>query len=197
VSDAVGEFGCDPLDKCGSAKVCNSSMLFRTAGADAWSIPPSVPIDVSEHFRERVIPHPIALVHRPLVNYAETLVTHRTKGYKLWGQYQLLLVASVFAVARTSRRTALAAALWREARTSRPMLANTLVAAGLFFPEARDLWRTSALRERLRFARSSLRRPASLVHALRATRELHDAWCFLTGDGWFARYMRQWHGAAP
>ncbi len=47
------------LDKCGSAKICNSSMFWRTKESPKWQTPKSIPIDVTEHFRERVVPHPI------------------------------------------------------------------------------------------------------------------------------------------
>jgi glycosyltransferase involved in cell wall biosynthesis len=84
------------IDKCGRAKICNSSMFWRTSEAAEWQTPPEIPIDVTEHFRERVIPHPILLVHEPLVNFAQTLQTYRRKNSNQWNVYQTLLVASVF-----------------------------------------------------------------------------------------------------
>jgi glycosyltransferase involved in cell wall biosynthesis len=184
------QFACSPLDKCGQAKVCNSSMLFRTRDAENWQIPGCVPIDVSEHFRERVIPHPIALVNEPLVNYGETILTHRSKGRKLWAQYQVLLVGSVFSLAHNEDRRRLARALWLDARTTRRLLRNTLLAVGLFIPAARHLWREGTLSEKLLFFRSCIRHPRTLIHASRATQEHRIAWDFLH-QGWFAENVRR------
>jgi hypothetical protein len=193
VHAGVSEFACTALDKCGAAKLCNSSMLFRTAGAEAYQIPSGVPIDVSEHFRERVIPHPLLLEHRPLVNYGDTLQTHRTKGHKIWSQYQILLVASVFRLAAENARAKLAADLWSHVRAERPLSRNTLLAAGLATREAADLWRMGTYHEKMLFFRSWLRRPHGIVHARRAIKDHAAHWDFLQ-RGWFADYMRNLAG---
>ena len=65
---------------CGSALICNSSMLIRVGRASELLIPDSVPVDVSEHFRERTLTPALVLNGLPLVNYAKTLQTTRKAG---------------------------------------------------------------------------------------------------------------------
>jgi glycosyltransferase involved in cell wall biosynthesis len=188
-TNGVEAFDCRPLDKCGSAKLCNSAMLFRTAGAETFQTPESIPIDVTEHFRERVVPHPVLLVRNPLVNYGNTLVSHRSKGRKMWAQYQILLIGSVFKLAQESERSSLASALWRDARSIRPLLRNALLATGCFIPEARNLWRKGTRFEKLLYIRSCARRPNSIIHGRNAIRDHEAAWKFLQA-GWFADFIR-------
>ena len=189
-SDDVEEFPADPLHKCGGATICNSSMLFRTRGAEAYRTPDSIPIDVTEHFRERVIPHPVLLVKSPLVNYGATLRTHRTQGNETWAQLQVLLIGSVFALVSANGREPLARSLWERTRQVSPLSRNALLATGLFVPGARPLWRSGTFAEKCRFLLTCLRRPATLRKARRAIADHAEAWQFLQ-RGWFAESMRE------
>jgi hypothetical protein len=177
------------LDKCGSAKICNSSLLFKTGNCVDWRTPDSIPIDVTEHYRERIIPHPIALVHDPLVNYADTLQTHRSTG-PWWGMHQVLLVGSVFACAPPKLRAQLAQALWRRARSREPLLKTTLCWTGLAVEEARGLWQEATSSERLWFMLHAVRNLRNVKQMLTATKVLPDAWRFLQ-QGAFADALRQ------
>lgn len=185
VSDQPIDFPLRVIDKCGSAKLCNSAMVFRTREADSWRTPDDIPVDVTEHFRERVIPHPLLLVPIPLVNYAETLHTHRARGPGLWGEYQALLIGSVFELAQPSRRLALARQLWTEVRSQRPQSATTLVSLGLGQKSARALWAVASPRERARFLLSALRHPLATFGAWCARDRHPAAWRFLL-QGHFA-----------
>lgn len=167
------------VDKCGGAKLCNSSLLFRTATAAAWRTPDDIPVDVTEHFRERLIPHPFLLHPAALVNYAETLQTNRARGPGIWGEYQVLLVASVFARRAMPERRALAEALWSRVRTVAPHSATTCLAAALAQPAARELLRTARIREIARFAAGCVRHPVASWRATRAPRLHPRAWAFL------------------
>ncbi len=178
------------LDKCGSAMICNSSLLFRTANAAAWQTPASIPIDVTEHFRERVLPHPLLLVSAPLANYAETLQTYRQRGAGVWGQYQALLIGSVFEVASPPVRAALAKELWQQARRNAPRAATRLLTTGLFQSAARALWREGTFREKIRFFMSIGRHPVATFAAARARQRHPAAWAFLR-QGPFVDFMRQ------
>jgi hypothetical protein len=172
-------FPWDDADKCGAAKLCNSSLLFRTAGADAWRTPDTIPVDVTEHFRERLVPHPFLLHPAPLVNYAETLHTHRARGPGLWGQYQVLLVASVFAGLEPAARRLLAERVWERVRSAAPQSATTCLAAAAAEPAARALLGPARPRELLRFAAACLRRPVASWRNVRAPRLHPEAWAFL------------------
>lgn len=168
------------IDKCGGAKLCNSSLLFRTKDAAAWRTPDSIPIDVTEHFRERVIPHPFLLHPRVLVNYSETLATGRARGPGTWGEYQILLVTSLFSSVPASGRSALARALWERARREQPQSITVLLGASLAHPSCRMLGAFANLPEWARFAASSLRHPVATFQSLTSRFRHPVAWKFLT-----------------
>jgi hypothetical protein len=189
VTRGEARFDWNILDKCGAAKICNSSMVFRTASSGAWQTPASIPIDVTEHFRERVLPHPLLLIMSPLVNYGDTLVTHRSKARSVWASYQLLLVGSVFALIAPDRRTGLADDLWQKARKQLPLLSGTLLAAGAFIPEASELWRQAEILDRVVFYLRALRRPLTMLALYRVRARHRTEWEWLQ-KGAFADFLK-------
>ena len=182
------EFHLNLDDKAGSARLCNSALLFRTRNAANWRTPNDIPVDVTEHFRERVVPHPFLLVAAPLVNYAETLHTHRARGPGLWCEYQALLVGSLFQLAPPDSRRQLAARMWDQTRKHQPLRANTLIGLSLSLHAARALWGLSKPRERLRFLLSAGRHPWVTLNTLRSPKRHPGAWEFLC-KGSFAKFM--------
>jgi len=171
-------------DKLGSAKLCNSSMLWRTAKAGEWRTPDGIPIDVTEHFRERAVPHPVLLVHRPLVNYAVTMMSHRDSSRtSVWGMYQVMLIGSGFTMMDARDRLRCADILWKRARGSQPVLATSLISTGLAVPEARVLWHRATLRERGRWLLTLVRRFPQMRAALQAASRPSAAWSFLLTTG--------------
>ncbi|GCL44096.1 glycosyltransferase family 2 protein [Dolichospermum planctonicum] len=177
--DEFDLFKYDILDKCGSAKICNSSMFWKTKNSSKWQTPKSIPIDVTEHFRERVIPHPILLVHKPLVNYAETINSYRYTVNSKWGSYQALLIGSAFVLAPISERNQLANSLWKRALTTQKYLYTSLLFTGMLFPEAILLWRYAPLNLKLRFILTLIRRPISSLLVLQAKKKEEEAYNFL------------------
>jgi len=162
-------------DKCGSAKICNSAMLWRTTSSNSWLTPNDLPIDVSEHFRERVIPHPILLVYKPLVNFSQTLTTARSNQPHLWGTYQVLLITSIFKKINADERKKLAYHLFMKARSEANNPYKTiLLHSALADKNARNLLYTATVAEILRYALTWLRRPAisyATITALRVHKE--------------------------
>jgi hypothetical protein len=176
------------MDKCGGARLCNSSLLFRTQGSEQWQTPSEIPIDVTEHFRERVVPHPILLVSAPLVNYAQTLESHRSGGRR-WKQYQLLLVGSVFALTPPAHRPFQARVLWKRARCSDRPFGSTLLATGMFVTEAKELWRQGLWSEKIRFVGGQFKRPGDFIALRESIRRNKASWDWLL-QGPFAEFMR-------
>jgi glycosyltransferase involved in cell wall biosynthesis len=188
--DTAGErlLNWNALDQCGSAMLCNSSMLFRTKGSDIWRTPESIPIDVTEHFRQRVVPHPLLLVYSPLANYSQTLATHRTRAVSVWARYQVMLVGSVFALAQSACRKRLASALWVRARTKDPLYSTTLISTGLLVPAARELWHQARFTEKARFSAGILRHPRTAASLYRGFDQYSQEWAWLQ-QGAFAEFM--------
>jgi len=153
---------------CGGAKLCNSSMLVRMSPDASYKVPESIPVDVTEHFRERLFSPPIVLVGNPLVNFAETLGTARLSTGSLWGIYQCLLIGSVFIALPDSRaRRALADRLWLSCSGKTSPRAVSLVTTGLSIKEARVLLLRAPVAAIGRFLLWATRRPAQLASTMR------------------------------
>ncbi len=125
-----------PFDfACGSAKLCNSSMVFRTIHSSSWQTPDDIPVDVTEHFRERCVPQPVLLVHEPLVNYAETLATNRSVKGTTWSDYQCLLIGSCFYLLTPALRHEYARSIWKKVGGNPSPRATLMLLAALAVPE--------------------------------------------------------------
>jgi len=174
-------FNWDDLDKCGGAKLCNSAMLFRTRCARAWRTPDTIPVDVTEHFRERVVPHPFLLHPAPLVNYAETIHTYRTSRGSTWGQYQAMLVASLFSCIKKSDQIALANRVWIRVRSIAPQSATTCILVAITHKSCRQLAFGAKISDWLWFIAWCIWHPIITWQIMRA-HHLHAAeWQFLLG----------------
>jgi hypothetical protein len=172
-------YSTNPVDACGSAKICNSSMLWRQRAAVSFQTPDDIPVDVTEHFRERVIPQPILLLGRPLANFAITQTTNREQTGTKWGEYQVLLTGSCFASLKRHRRCRLAKELFCSQRGECSPRVTTLLMTGLAIPEARVLLKQANLAQAMRMCASLLRRASTLPRLL-TTRRRHGAhWKFL------------------
>jgi hypothetical protein len=153
-----------PVDlACGSAKLCNSSMVVRRLGRIPFLTPDDIPVDVTEHFRERCITQPVLLVNEPLVNYAETLHTNRKRSGITWGAYQTLLIASNFCSMPPSKRAQLSHLLVAmESGRCTPRI-TALASTALFFREARMIWRCLSWKQRSRVLLTWIRRFPQLL----------------------------------
>lgn len=157
---------------CGGAKLCNSSMLMRTARAAGLETPDFIPVDVTEHYRERLMPKTFPLNGKPLTNYAETIATARGKG-RLWSLHQIALIGSIFiALPTKSGRAALARSLWRQVASPTSPRATTLVATGLAFVEAHALVFSAPSGALARSAISWARHPSRIADILKARKEM-------------------------
>lgn len=166
------------IDKCGAAKICNSSMFWRTTDAK-WLTPAEIPIDVTEHFRERVIPHPILLVKKPLVNFSETLQTSRTYKNNTWSVYQALLIASVFEGIAPDERNLLAEKLWEKARTDDKLFKTALFNAVWVSKASFILFKKATIGEKIRYTLTLIKNPKLLTDCAGATKKHYSSWQFL------------------
>ena len=150
---------------CGSAKLCNSAMLYRRSPAKDLRTPDDIPVDVTEHFRERLLTGDFMLSSLPLVNYAETLKTARG-GRDVWGDYQALLIGSVFAAIKSpAARIVLARRLWAEVSSPTSPRAVALLSTGLTIKDARALALTAPTFAWVRFLFTVLRRPRAFTRS--------------------------------
>ena len=157
------------IDKCGGTKLCNSAMLWKTSFPNNWTTPDDLPVDVSEHFRERIIPHPILLVNEPLVNFAQTLQTVRSNKASLWGTYQVLLITSVFSSINRLEQNKLADDLWLKARVEKNKpYKTTLLHAALASKSTRVILDKATLPEILRYLLTWIKKPKTSYKVINA-----------------------------
>lgn len=181
-TDGIGLFSYHLIDKCGSAKICNSSMVWKTENSENWKTPNEIPIDVTEHFRERVIPHPILLVYTPLVNYAVTINTFRKGNELKWSIYQTLLVTSIFNNLNKDTANILANDLWLKARTKNKLLKTLLLNSSLASKQSRILLKKATILELLRYFLTFIRRPLNIFICANAMKNNPISWRFLIKD---------------
>lgn len=166
-------------DLCGSSLLCNSAMLVRNVEASRFRTPDTIPVDVTEHFRERLFNGEFLLNGAVLVNYAETLSTARSSQDGTWGLYQPLLIGSTFAALAPQARKRFAAGLWSSTSGTTSPRAVTLVMTGIHVREARSLLWSAPARAILRSALSLLRRPATFFRTRRRIHDQKDEFDFL------------------
>jgi len=168
-----------PIDACGSAKICNSSTVWRYELSAEYVTPENIPVDVTEHFRERVLPQPFLLVRKPLVNYAETVETNRDKTGIIWGEYQILLIGTCFASIKKEHRIAFARALLHFLKDKNGPRSTSLLMTGLIISEARSLLTKANWIQKIRFAISILANPKKTVYFLTIKTRKKEHWNFL------------------
>jgi len=166
-------------EACGSAKICNSSMLWRQALGGRFLTPDDIPVDVTEHFRERTIPQPILLVGRPLANFAITQHTNRDRGGVRWGDYQVLLIGSCFASLKKTERLDLAKELFRSERGLSSPRVTSYLSTALAVPEARTLFAQANAFQLCKFLASLVLRPYVLPRLLSIRGRYQQHWRFL------------------
>jgi len=72
----------------------NSALLIRNRNIADHALPGITLLNAIELVRERSFPHPIALLNKPLANFAITLHTNRNDNRWDWMVYQTMLIAS-------------------------------------------------------------------------------------------------------
>ncbi len=164
-----------------SAQICgalhsNGAALFRMIPGADFRIP-AVPLAVIEPFRERLYPHPLLLVTRPLATFSLTRQTARSRDIGEWAETQAMLAATFFRDCPWSDEQI--GAVWTQARAQRPNGTTNLILATVADPRCRDLRRHARWSDWLVVLRGFIRRP-ELYFRLRRSRRVHaDWWDFL------------------
>jgi hypothetical protein len=152
------------------------AVLVRSRPGDDFRTP-DIPIAGVEMFRERLFPHPLVLVPRPLAHFSLTLATARSDDPAEWASLQVMLAATFLRHARyDSRRLA---ELWSEARAQRPPATSILLLASLLERDGRRIRRGASWGDWLLLARGAVRRPGVLWRVFASRRKQRDWWDFL------------------
>jgi hypothetical protein len=150
----------------------NGAMLLRSRSNETFPTPEDWPFFGIEAFRERMIPHPLLYVPRPLAIYAETIQTSRSKSRAEWETIQTILAATF--IKHVDDRLS-CAELFSNLRARRPPSTNPLLLAAIVEPRCRHLLRHSTIDDWLVLLRCLLRRPSVLWHVVRS-RWYHVDW---------------------
>jgi glycosyltransferase involved in cell wall biosynthesis len=172
-----------PQQICGALH-SNGAALFRSRPGQDFQIP-AVPFAVIEPFRERMLPHPLVLVTRPLATFSLTLLTARSRDAAEWAETQAMLAATFFQHCPWNDEHV--SQVWADARAARPIGTTNLILAALAQPECRGLLRHAQWRDWWVILRGFIRRPGLYFRIRRSRRNHADWWQFLeehTGIRW-------------
>jgi Glycosyl transferase family 2 len=160
-----------PQQVCGALH-SNGAALFRSRPGQDFQIP-AVPFAVIEPFRERMFPHPLVLVTRPLATFSMTLQTARSRDAAEWAETQAMLAATFFKNCPWTEDQV--RQIWTVARAQQPTGTTNFILAALAQPACRGLLRHAQWRDWWVVLRGFLRRPG-LYFRLRRSRRVHSGW---------------------
>ena len=155
----------------------NGAMVMRTAPGRGYPTPQDWPFGAVEHWRERMIEHPLLYLPEPLAVFARTRDTARRESRGEWAEAQILLAASF--VKHGGRNAARRGAVWSLARATRPPATTPLLIAGLVEPACRHVLGAARLSDWLLLLRGLCRRPLLFLRLLRCRRRHPDWWSAL------------------
>lgn len=162
--DHLHEFSLE--DIATHSRFLNSATLLRTDAALHFGTPETIPVDLTESFRELMFDKPIVVVGKPLVNFALTIQTARSDlAHRI---FACLMVGSIFiSLDRLREQKAFAKRLWNLCSSSISPRAMTLVMTGIYFREARPLLTLSPISAKARFMLWSVRHGLQFLAMLR------------------------------
>lgn len=150
----------------------NGAMLVRQPLRTPLAVP-DVPFAFIEPCRERMFPHPLVLVERPLATFTLTRATARSDSRAEHLEMQTMLAATF--LRHASADPLHMTRVWQWACAQNPPCTAPLLAAGLHVPQARVFWKRCPFPRLLRFLASLVLRPRCLF-ALLASRQRHAPW---------------------
>jgi glycosyltransferase involved in cell wall biosynthesis len=151
----------------------NGAMLLRSRINETYQTPQDYPFFGVEVFRERMIPHPLLYVPKPLAVYAVTLATSRSESRAAWETVQTIFAATFIKHAGEHLPVA---DLLTEVRAQQPPGTNPLMLAAIVEPQCRFLLRHTKVDDWILLLRCLLRRPNVLWHVVRSRWRHVDWW---------------------
>lgn len=166
----------------------NAGMLIRSRADGNYKIPADWPLVAEEALRERMIPHPLLYVPKPMANFGQTLQTSRRQSRAEWEIVQAFLAATFLKYANYDDVTL--AQLYSDARKRKPARTNPLLLAPLIEPYLRHLLRYSSAQDWLILARGLIRRPNVCWRVMRSKRK-HRNWWYVLDKATAARFAER------
>ncbi len=171
------QFAWGQREQVGGALHSNGAALFRSRPGQDYRIP-AVPFAVIEQFRERLFPHPLVLVPRPLATFSITRQTARSQDVAEWAELQAMLMATFFHECPFTDSQV--AQIWTDARARQPTGTSSLILASLADPGSRRrLLAHARWSDWWVVLRGFARRPSLFLRIRRSRRERSEWWRFL------------------
>jgi glycosyltransferase involved in cell wall biosynthesis len=166
----------------------NAGMLIRSRADGSYTIPADWPLTAEEAFRERMIPHPLLYVPKPLANFALTLQSARSQSRAELEIVTAFLTATFLKHANYDDVTL--ARLFSDARKQKPARTGTLLLAALIEPCLRNLLRYSSAKDWLILLRGLIKRPNVSWRVMRSKRR-HLNWWLVLDKATAARFTER------
>jgi glycosyltransferase involved in cell wall biosynthesis len=166
----------------------NGGMLIRSRVEGSYTIPSDWPLVAEESFRERLIPHPLLYVPKPLANFGQTLQTARSESRAEWQIAQTFLTATFLKHANYDDITL--ARLFSDARKPKLADTNALLLAALIEPCLRNLLRYSSVKDWFILLRGLIKRPNVSWRLMRCKRR-HLNWWLALDKATATRFMER------
>jgi len=152
----------------------HGSMLLRSRHDASYETPLDWPLAAIEQFRERMMPHPLLYVPRPLGVFSRTLQTARNESHAEWMMAQTILAATFFKHYRGGE--AGCRELITDAREVWSLSMIPLFMAAFLQRECRSLLRYMRPVDWYRLLRAMARRPAAFRRVFRCRQDHPDWW---------------------
>ena len=155
----------------------NGAMIRRSRSHETYQRELNFPFSTIEAFRERMFPHPLLYVPKPLAIFSRTLQTARSESRAEWAAVQTILRRPLSNMQIMMSHTL--ADMFIEARAKHPPNTSILILAALLQPGCRGLLGHSVLKDWLLLLRGVLWRPRVFLSVLRSRRLYPDWWRLL------------------
>jgi glycosyltransferase involved in cell wall biosynthesis len=168
------EFG--RFEQMAGALHSNGAMMMRSRPGATYEVPIDWPFAAVEPFRERMMPHPLLFVAKPLAVYCQTIDTARRESLVDWLTAQTALAATFL---KHCRDDAELASFFVAARRMRPPLTTAMILAALTEPQNRRLLRHTRPVDWFVALRGLVRRPRAFWAVLQSRRRRRAWWNLL------------------
>jgi glycosyltransferase involved in cell wall biosynthesis len=153
----------------------NCSMMIRNDHSlSKYKVPANIRVDFIEAIHERLFPHPLLFVNKPLANFSLTINTARQNNIKGTYEHALLLIDSFFKSVEPNDEYA--RQLWDDARQTKLRSYFRLLYTGLTCKSSRKLLRYASLQEWITFALYNIKYPLILTRCANSKSTHAELW---------------------
>jgi glycosyltransferase involved in cell wall biosynthesis len=151
----------------------NGAMLIRSSN-NLYLQTPRIPFAGVEAFRERMIPHPMLYVPKPLAWFTQSRQTARRGDLPEWNAFQTMLLSTFVRHAKLDRKGLLE--IWEHYAAQNPPPSSAFIFSAFLNPECRPFLKMATGADWFRFLKGTFGHPGHAWKALHARRRHKDWW---------------------